>query len=333
MKNIIQKLQRQGIQVEGTSINKKDLDKALIAIASTDYYPSGHIPYDEFLKDLKSDKIPGLKFVDKDGDGKKVCAVTDGKNFLHIDKGGDRFGIALTRYGGNDPHGIIEAISDHYGLHFMDESDIDDLYEEEDDDTTEHALASPRVRTLWKDEDHKSLDKAWKAAEINMEVNKVNDKYQYRLWKSPGYPDNSGMGTILYGYADSEKEGFEKAEEQFKKHDIKEMLNSRHVNPIYDPENTIKKATASDESSDADRLLDIIHKKIGMTDHVIEDNQKWMVVYIDAESEQKAKEVMPSIQGNWNREGNNSFKIVDWEVEHMDGEEDEYFITIDLGSN
>jgi len=107
---------------------------------STDFVPNKHI---SFLK-ITTFNHQGVKVdtIDEDGD----VILTDGKNYFYARHGSDMEtisfeekepkiisshkykGVIFTRYGGNDPEKIIEAIESFFGVRLISE------YEEEFDE-------------------------------------------------------------------------------------------------------------------------------------------------------------------------------------------------------
>jgi len=90
--------------------------------ASTDYY---FTPIS--LNKLK--KIPGIK-IGKGSEGGIVA--TDGENYVHLNVDDKGLVDSFTRFGANDPSGIIDAFSVIVG-NIMDEHEMQDIWAEEDE--------------------------------------------------------------------------------------------------------------------------------------------------------------------------------------------------------
>lgn len=110
-------------------------------------------------------------------------------------------------------------------------------------------------KVLWQDDSNSYNYEGWTPSKITVEVNPMNGKYQYKIVKDSGYPDNSGIKPIIFGYADTEKDAINKAEEKFKENNIEDMLNANEVNPVLDKEDVIKiNYNENDDEYDEDEM-------------------------------------------------------------------------------
>jgi hypothetical protein len=96
------------------------------------------------------------------------------------------------------------------------------------------------MKTIWKGKAESSSLSGWRTPSVYVTVNKTGPRYQYRVIKDHGYPDHSGLDIVIFGYAETQEQAYNKAESEFNKHDIKDVFNARSLHPLYDDQDTLR---------------------------------------------------------------------------------------------